>query len=972
MMASRNLYLTYKKDTSRLLYWVINTSNGIIHAGSKSEEDAVVTINTTGQSTVAEIVSMSKLISKHLKPIPSAIFDLFRAVIQAGSTVHAFFQQIVNDKPDAEIERSNATHKHFINALTEAFGALGGTLQNPSKSALGVEIAEDGTIFLNKFSVLSLGTATDGGADASSADEAQPGQARTQKRRTGKGKKGKAGKRGKRPKQETSSKSTAEHSVADIPVESYRIIENKDGLVSEYLLAVYAVVQEWAELRSFTQDIWREVAYDGLNSAVAASLTSTAVAMVKQTCIAVFIDFPDHESYDTIIRTITRGDPEKAQSQFSLDMYRCSDDSREPEKVRGRKLDVKEQFWVHAYNDLVAFITDFQKNRTGKPTKAMQAQLNDWSPKFDLLRATNEERISWRRAYTINWLYDLVNVFSSIVVQHNTMKGEQHVYENVDWSTTGPWHQHRRLFGLNEFAGEITTLAMQKPNTDITRKILPHHVFQLQCVVDSFTASQGWTLSPLRGHVLAPPPPRFRPRRDVDLFLDRENQKMGQGLLQSINILKQLFQKDAEIHQDMNRHTSRFALLEDLKFDFVDFLGESKYMYGLTTIPPSRFSTHNANGLWEYSPLLCAAGLIEGLILIQRVMMKFWDDVPEPTLALHLHNMLVKKGYLKKEVGLYATLKSLFKDSIFPAGVPDDGFADALSARVSQGRNNSTTHRQRQALIRDVTKDTHQLLDPNLNRFFKSKSTLMMYYDAEWLPEKISDTVVKIPSMLYFLRLMNTERSIDPITNKKSLEETELVQRAKSYGKTDEALLEDASIADPDLTTVTDGSEAMARRIAGKDHKTLPPRDPYQVLKDKKNGQFQGRALLDFLRLDVFADICGRDPVSSLNLVMVTCHIMLLFMEIEDLFSKTRHPLWVEAYERPTPQLRRQKRLALVVAAMTQEDDQTMKLFAKAFEKLRMGAIACVYWGDLREEESGARPERDDDEEVSMDQCSVM
>jgi hypothetical protein len=970
-MASRNLYLTYKKDTSRLLYWVINTSNGIIQAGTELEEDAAVKINTTGQSTVAEIVSMSRLISKHLKPIPSAIFGLFEAVIQARATVHAVFQQIVNEKPDAEIERSNATHKHFIEALTEAFGALGGTLQDPSNSASDAEVAEDETIFLNRFSVLSLRTANDEGDDASSTDEAQSTQARTQKKKTGKGKKGKAGKRGKRSKQKTSSESTPEQSLAKVPVESYRIIEDKDGLVSEYLLAVYAVVQEWAELRSFTQDIWREVAYDDLNGAVAASLTSTAVAMVKQTCIAVFTDFPDHESYDTIIRTITRGDPEKAQSQFSLDMYRFSDDSQEPEKVQGRKLDVKEQFWVHAYNDLVTFITDFQKNRTGKPTKAMQAQLNGWSPKFDLQQATNEERISWRRAYTINWLYDLVNVFSSIVVQRNTMKGEQHVYEHVDWSTTGPWHQHRRLFGLNEFAGEITTLAMQKPNTDITRKILPHHVFQLQCVVDAFTASRGWTLSPLRGHVLASPPPRFRPRRDVDLFLDRENQNKGQGLLQSIDILKQLFQKDAEFHQDMNRHTLRSALLEDFKFDFVNWLGESKYMYGLTTIPVSRFSAHNANGLWEYSPLLCAAGLVEGLVLIQRVMMKLWDDIPEPTLALHLHNMLVKKGYLKREVGLYATLESLFQDSFFPAGVPADGFSDALGARVMQGRNESTTHRQRQALGRDMAKDAHQLLDADLNQFFKSKSALMMYYDAGWEPEKIPDTVVKIPSMLYLLRLKNAERAFDPVTNKKSLKETELIKRAKARGKTDEALLAEASIVDPALANVVEDPDAIVHRIAGQDHKVGPSRNPYQV-SEEKNERFQGRALLDFLRLDVFADVCGRDPVSSLNLVMVTCHILLLFMEFEDLFREARHPLWIEAYERPAPQLRHQKRLALVVAAMTQEDDQAMKLFAKAFEKLRLGAIACVFWGDLREGESGAKPERDDDDEVSMDQCSVM
>lgn len=269
--------------------------------------------------------------------------------------------------------------------------------------------------------------------------------------------------------------------MADIPIESYRIIEDEDGHVSEYLLAVYAVVHEWMDLRSFTQDIWREVAYDGLNGAVAAPLTSSLIAMVKQTCNAVFANFPGHESYVTIVQTITKGDPDKTLARFGLSLYQTS--GNRSTKVEDARLDVKEHFWVHTFNNLMTFISDFQKNHTGKPTKSMQAQLNNWHPTFDLQRATNGDRIKWRRSYTITWLYDLVNVFSSIVVQRNTMKGEHHVLENVDWSTTVPWNMHRRLYGLQEFAGDITKFAMQKSNTsDIRKKVLPHHVFQRQCV----------------------------------------------------------------------------------------------------------------------------------------------------------------------------------------------------------------------------------------------------------------------------------------------------------------------------------------------------------------------------------------------------------------------------------------------------------------------------------------------------------
>lgn len=968
-MASRNLYLTYKRDTSRLLYWVINTSNGIIQSGASTDGHSSVELNTTGQSTVSEIVSMSRLIAGKLNPIPSAIFALFHAVIKARSTVHAAFQQIVNEKPDADIEKSNATHKHFVDGLTEAFEVLGGKSWHSNNASHAGDETEDDLVFQNQFSALSLsGTKDDDDDVVSSENDTHLTQARRQKKRTGRAKKGK---RGKKSKQKTTSKGSTDPTLAAVPAEGYRIIEDKDGLVSEYLLAVYAVVQEWIELRSFSQDLWREVAYDGLNGAVAASLTNTAVARVKQTCIAVFADFPDHESYDTIIQTITRGDPDKAQAQFGSNLYSMSDCGHQNDKVIERRLDVKEHFWVHAYNDLLAFIIDFQKNRTGEPTKAMQTHLNNWSPTFDLEHATNEERVSWRRSYTINWLYDLVNLFSSIVVQRNTMKGEEHVYEDVDWSTTGPWHHHRRLFGLNEFAGDITTFAMQNSSTDVQKKILPHHVFQLQCIVDSFCASRGWTLNPLRGHILIPVPRKFRPRRDVDLFLDREVKRDGHGLLQSIDILKQLLQKDADLHQDPTRHTAHADILDDLKFDFVNWLGESKYMYGLTTIPASRFSKYNANGLWEYSPLLCAAGLVEGLVLVQRVLMHLWDNIPEPTLILHLHNMLVKKGYLKRKVGLYATLEDLLKDSFFPDGVPTDGFSNALVARQGQGRLDRTALRQRQALSRDMTKDIHRLLGPDFNRFFKAKSTLMMYHDAEWVPERIPDSAITIPSLLYMVRLMDTERVIDLSTSEKRLKETELVKRAKARGQSDAALLEAASVSIPDITANDKDPELMMRRITElKDYKTGPSRDPYSVSKAKKPDQLQGRTLLDVLRLDVFSDVCGRTPISSLNYVWITCHIMMLFMEFEKRFREARHPLWVKAYEQPEPQLRRQKRLALIVAAMTEEDDEALEIFAAGFEELRLGALACIFWEDLREEESGVKPGRD--EEIPTDMCSVM
>jgi hypothetical protein len=281
------------------------------------------------------------------------------------------------------------------------------------------------------------------------------------------------------------------------------------------------------------------------------------------------------------------------------------------------------------------------------------------------------------------------------------MKGQKIVLETADWSVNGPWDAHRRLYGLNEFAGVVTvsetpccacfeltlfhlihllffffqkkailtdvlqSLAMQKPGTNVRKKILPHHVFQLQCIVDSLAVSRGWSCTSLRGHILIPPAQNFRPRRDVDLFLDRENKHFGRGYCQAVDILVQLLEKDAMMHGNEKRHENYSIILKEFMDDFVNWLGESKYKSGLTTIPPSRFTNTNSNGLWEYSPFLNGVGLTESLELAYGINFMLWDRIPEPICLIHLHNMLVRKGYIKQPVGLYTSLQDLFSNGMY-------------------------------------------------------------------------------------------------------------------------------------------------------------------------------------------------------------------------------------------------------------------------------------------------------------------
>lgn len=372
-----------------------------------------------------------------------------QSVIKARSATYGVFQRIASANPDPEIERSNAAHKRFIDTLGEAFTSLGGHAwreKQKTQESLIDQVDLDELKFANTFSGLNIGQ---GGDDEESAGEgpSQPSATttanRSKKQGPGKRKKGKKGK----AKPKTPAK---EPDLDEVPLESYRIIEDEDGIITDYLMAVYASLREWCEMRKYLQGLWRQVAYGGLNSAVAGEMCNIAVAMVKQAEAAIFVDFPGHESFETISQTITRGNIEKAMGNFSISLHRMDSIGSKVEKVREAHVDVREEFFIHTYQTLLDFANDFKLNRTGKPTKRMQAELRNWDPNFDLQKATKDDRIKWRRIYAINWLYDLVNLFSSIVMQRINMKGQKWVLEDVDWSPNGPWDQHRRLFGLNE------------------------------------------------------------------------------------------------------------------------------------------------------------------------------------------------------------------------------------------------------------------------------------------------------------------------------------------------------------------------------------------------------------------------------------------------------------------------------------------------------------------------------------------
>ena len=159
--------------------------------------------------------------------------------------------------------------------------------------------------------------------------------------------------------------------------------------------------------------------------------------------------------------------------------------------------------------------------------------------------------------------------------------------------------------------------------------------------------------------------------------------------------------------------------------------------------------------------------------------------------------MLVKKGYIAQEIGLWASLQDLLKTAFFADGkVPDSNFNEAFLAVCSETGSRQATF-QRRAISRNVartTVDLHGLLNMNANRFFKNKSLLRLYREAEWVPDRISDDEIDVPSALGILRISKTKVLTDPVTGRKVLEDTPLTIKARAGGLTDEVMIQMTSL----------------------------------------------------------------------------------------------------------------------------------------------------------------------------------
>ncbi|TKW50436.1 hypothetical protein CTA1_119 [Colletotrichum tanaceti] len=723
---------------------------------------------------------MTRLIGQEMRSIPAVVVKVLRSVILARIAHWDGFQQYTESSP--ELENSHAADRTFTIALYKAFGAFEALCVEDVRNAnqewpCGAQTCDalEEIVSANDFSVRDIRMLDDEGSDYNSSNAISASQSHGRKRRN-------MGNRKKRKKKAKIAEQGAA-ALGKVPLEEYRFLRTDEELTTEYTMAVCSYFLECACLRAYLQGIWHEVAYDGLNSVVAGALVQLAFGVAKQTESEVFADFPGKVSYETLERLITRGNSQKAEKEFSAAMHALVPDDQSQGSAEAF-IDLKDYMLADAYRNLVDFIADYQKNRNGFPTMRMLMHTTPWDPGFDLQQATKEERLEWRRMYTINWLYDLVNHYSSPILEQPP--GGQNL-EDIDWSTGNQCLAPKAISGLQDFGAVITSLAMQKPGTQVAGHISPFEVIVLQCIIDAFTVSRGWSVDMLKGHVIIAPPQSFDPTREIKMFLRGKNESGDSGCLKSLDTLYRIFEASEEFPKEPEHRQGWLRAIRQF-YNSLMLLGDSNQVRTYHSFPSSNFAATHVNGLWELSPLLCAVSLKNYVELAYRYAMALWDALASITSMVHLYNMLVEKGYVTMPNQLHHSLRSTFRDSFFLNGeVPTYDFAPVLSKRL-QDRWDPRLQALKQSQCDDAYKvgGPQNALHLSLLLAFRKRANLLVYGEVGWNIEMIPDDVIEPQSSLAMLRISQTKRVVDPQTGKKTFDDTDLIRRTRGEFKVDD------------------------------------------------------------------------------------------------------------------------------------------------------------------------------------------
>lgn len=321
-------------------------------------------------------------------------------------------------------------------------------------------------------------------------------------------------------------------------------------------------------------------------------------------------------------------------------------------------------------------------------------------------------------------------------------------------------------------------------------------------------------------------------------------------------------------------------------------------------------------------------------------------------MAVHLYNILLRRGYLSKAIGLYDALLRFFPKSFFPNGkAPISNFGSAFHARLSGTGARQDVFQQR-ASARAATRatgDIHSLLNQKNNNFFRTQSQLILYRHADWDPDKISDSEVPLASGLCTLRIGGTKHVTDSETGERRLENTDLVLRARAKGIEESSLLEMPGILRQMTAAGGIAKEAFVPFL--QEGHTIFQSERRTRKFAHSSGNFGGievpeNQLLALLKLDIVQDVCGHVPLSATNYISATTHFMVLFLFIEDELNKLGNASYLRAYD-DIGQSTTERRLSLTTLALNGQDEECLRAMAAVFQNHGSNFTNHIYWDQL-------------------------
>ena len=354
-----------------------------------------------------------------------------------------------------------------------------------------------------------------------------------------------------------------------------------------------------------------------VHCAVAGALSNVAIGMMKSIQYDLMMDYPECTCYRTITDHFVRnGDhtivgDNKLQSGSTYD----AESTKQIEDIAGADAAaIEESLLLSTHDDLVTFIADYRKNRTGKPSSTYKN--TNWNPNFKDTRFTPLKDLTpqnlrkWKADYTISWLYDLVNTYAYERLRDGSPKLKNP--EKMDWdcgeSGECKWTR-RQLWGPVDFAYDITRLAMQTSKAPIEGDLKPHHILQLQIAVDSMLSAKRWAAQDV------PPADCYGSPSSASLWDQNDDIQKPEGMkinwMLSTQELMRYYESDRERTGSSTNWSHPLQYLHEYMCDVL-LLAESPIALR-STIPGSLFSKSSKNGLWLYSPYLCGTGMIDAL-----------------------------------------------------------------------------------------------------------------------------------------------------------------------------------------------------------------------------------------------------------------------------------------------------------------------------------------------------------------------